>query len=51
MSRHEQEELSRELTELRRLVDQLGALSVRVHTAADNAIRALNEGVPNGQHR
>lgn len=48
MTRQEQEELSRELIELRRLVDQLGALSVRVHAAADKAIRALNEGVVNG---
>lgn len=47
--RPEDEELTRELSELRRLVNELGALSARVHTAADNAIRALNEGVvPNG---
>lgn len=48
MTREEQEELTRELTELRRLVDQLGALSSRVHAAADRAIQALNEGVANG---
>lgn len=45
MTRHEQEELARELTELRHLVDQLGELSNRVHAAADKAIQALNEGV------
>lgn len=50
MTRREQEELSRELIELRRLVDQLGVLSNRVHQAADKAIQALNEGVANGQH-
>lgn len=43
MTRHEAAELSRELTELRRLVDQLGELSIRVHAAADKAIEALNE--------
>lgn len=48
MSRREEEELTRELAELRRLVDELGALSIRVHTAADAAIQALNEGVPHG---
>lgn len=48
MTRQEHEELERELTDLRRLVDQLGELSSRVHEAADKAIRALNEGVVSG---
>lgn len=43
MTRREAEELTRELTELRRLVNQLAELTVRVHTAADKAIEALNE--------
>lgn len=48
MTKAESEELTRELTELRRLVNQLSELSVRVHAAADSAIRALNEGAVNG---
>jgi hypothetical protein len=48
MTRREGDELTRELAELRRLVDQLGALSERVHTAADRAIEALNEGAVHG---
>lgn len=46
--RHDTEELSRELVELRRLVNQLGELSERVHAAADKAIEALNERPAHG---
>ena len=48
MTRVEREELTRELSELRHLVDQLGELSTRVHAAADKAIQALNEGAVSG---
>jgi hypothetical protein len=51
MTRQEQDELARELRELRRVADQLDVLVTRVHAAADNAIRALNEGVASNGHQ
>ena len=51
MTRAEAEELSRELEDLRRMVEQLGELSSRVHAAADRAIQALNEGTPTSGHQ
>lgn len=51
MTRQERDELTRELTDLRRLVDQLAELSTRVHQAADKAIEALYEGVPSNGHQ
>lgn len=47
MSRDDVDELERQLEEARRLFNQLDALSVRVHIAADNAIRLMSGRVAN----